>query len=301
MTASARDMLVGLILPMTEHDDGGMRPYREMRELARHAEAVGLDSVWVCDHMLFRHPDSPTRGTWEAATLAAAVCEATSRAQVGTLVMCTAFRNPVLLAKTAVTLDEISDGRLVLGLGAGWHAPEMTALGLPTTELVSRFEESAAITVALLREGHADFHGRHYSVDDCELRPRGPRPGAVPVLIGGEGPRLMGVAARLGDAWNTAWHKDAGRLDERLAAFAEQCRRTGRDRATIDATVGLDVTRGTPDDARSTEDLLRTLAGLRSRGVRHVVCDLKPLTPDAVGWLADTVAQDRKSAVKEDV
>lgn len=300
MTVSAPGMKVGLILPMTEHDDGGMRPYVQMRELARHAETVGLDSLWVCDHMLFRHPDSPTRGTWEAATLAAAVCEATSRADIGTLVMCTAFRNPVLLAKTAVTLDEISEGRLILGLGAGWHAPEMTALGLPVTELVSRFEESAAITVALLRDGHVDFQGRHFTVPDCELRPRGPRPGGIPVLIGGEGARVMRVAARLGDTWNTAWHKNTDRLDERLSTFTEQCHRVGRDAAAVECTVGLDVTRAAPDDAPSTEHLLRTLSGLRRRGVRHVVCDLKPLTPDAVAWLADTVEQDRKSAVKED-
>ncbi|MFJ8142282.1 LLM class flavin-dependent oxidoreductase [Streptomyces sp. NPDC096013] len=300
MTVSAPGMKVGLILPMTEHDDGGMRPYREVRELARHGEAAGLDSLWVCDHMLFRHPDSPTRGTWEAATFAAAVCEATSQAQVGTLVMCTAFRNPVLLAKTAVTLDEISDGRLILGLGAGWHTPEMTALGLPTEELVSRFEESVTVTLALLRDGHVDFRGRYFTIPDCELRPRGPRPGQIPVLIGGEGPRLMRVAARLADGWNTAWHKDTSRLDERLETFASQCRRTGRDTAAIDATVGLDVTRELPDDTRSTEDLLRVLSGLRQRGVRHVVCDLKPLTPDTVAWLADTVASDRKNAVKED-
>jgi alkanesulfonate monooxygenase SsuD/methylene tetrahydromethanopterin reductase-like flavin-dependent oxidoreductase (luciferase family) len=287
-------MKVGLMLPMTE-DDSGIRAYRDLRQLARTAEAAGLDSLWVCDHMLFRFPGHPARGTWEAGAVTAAVCAVTSQVEVGTLVMATVFRNPVLLAKLAVTLDEISDGRLVLGLGAGWHAPELTALGLPTTGLVARFAEAAGIVVRLLREGRIDFAGRYYTVPDCELRPRGPRRGAIPVLIGGEGPRIMRLAARLADAWNTAWYKGVDGLDERLAAFTVECGHEGRDVATIDRTVGLDV------PAADTPALLESLRGLHQRGIGHVVCDVKPVTPDSVGWLADVVAQDRKHAVRGDV
>jgi alkanesulfonate monooxygenase SsuD/methylene tetrahydromethanopterin reductase-like flavin-dependent oxidoreductase (luciferase family) len=284
-------MKVGLMLPMTESDTG-IRPYRDLLQLAQTAEAVGLDSLWVCDHMLFRFPGSPARGTWEAGAVTAAVCAVTSQVEVGTLVLATAFRNPALLAKMAATLDEISDGRLVLGLGAGWHVPELTALGLPTTGLVARFAEAAGIVVQLLREGRTDFAGRYYTLPECELRPRGPRRGAIPVLIGGEGPRIMRLAARLADAWNTAWYQTIDGLDDRLTAFTVECGYEGRDLATIDRTVGLDV------PAADTPALLACLRGLRQRGIGHVVCDVKAVTPDSVGWLADVVAQDRKNAVR---
>lgn len=116
-------MKVGVILPMSEDGDTGQTPrYAEIRERALTAERVGLDSIWCYDHLLYRFGENAeTRGTWEVWTVLTGLAEATERIELGTLVMCVPFRNPSVLAKMASTLDEVSDGRFTLGLGAGWH------------------------------------------------------------------------------------------------------------------------------------------------------------------------------------
>ena len=140
-------MKVGVILPLVEYPQQQPSSYSEIRELALQAEEADFDSIWLFDHLLFRWGEGlPTNGTWECWTILAALAEVTKRVQLGTLVLCTAFRNPALLAKMAVTLDTISGGRLTLGLGAGWHKPEFDAFGVSFDKRVSRFEE------ALLRD-----------------------------------------------------------------------------------------------------------------------------------------------------
>ncbi len=126
-------MKVGVILPLST--DNGVPSYIQIRAWARAAEAAGLDSVWIYDHLLYRFPDKPPQGIWEGWTVMAALAEATERVELGALVLCTAFRNPAVLAKMAVTLDEISGGRIILGLGAGWHEPEFAAFSLPFDHL----------------------------------------------------------------------------------------------------------------------------------------------------------------------
>src|SRR5205823_9829883 len=130
-------------------------------------------------------------GEHEAWTIASAVAAVTDRVTVGTLVMCTSFRTPGLLAKMGATLDEVADGRLILGLGAGWHEPEYEAFGYPFDHRVDRFEEALGIILPLLRHGRVDVQGRYYEARACELAPRGPRPGGPPILIGGQGPRML--------------------------------------------------------------------------------------------------------------
>jgi alkanesulfonate monooxygenase SsuD/methylene tetrahydromethanopterin reductase-like flavin-dependent oxidoreductase (luciferase family) len=221
-----------------------------------------------------------------AVAVLAAIAEATSTVDVGSLVMCTAFRNPLLLAKTAVTLDEVSEGRLLLGLGAGWHGPELEAAGLPTNALVSRFEEVLRITTAVLRNGTVDWRGRYYRASEFTLRPRGPRDGGIPVIVGGEGPRVVRLAARYGDGWNTAWHETLERVDERREVLTQSCRDVGRDRSDVGFTVGLSVQYDASGDPAAEPRLREVLTGLRTRGVEHVVCDVKPFDPEAIAWLA---------------
>ncbi len=240
---------LGLVLPTGEGWLGRGRTARwtELRELARLAEAVGFDALWVADHLLFR--DSPrmlaplgeNRGIWEAWTLLGALAAATERVTLGPFVTPTGFRNPALLAKLADTLDEVAGGRLVLGLGAGSRPPEYAAFGYPYGALVSRFAEALAIVVPLLRTGRVDFQGRYYAARDCELRPRGPRPHGPPILIGGHGARVLGLAARWADRYNTAWHERPEPMVERFAAVAAACRAVGRDPATLGRTCGVFV------------------------------------------------------------
>ena len=170
-------MRVGLVLPIADKDgpDGVAPSYAEIRTLALAAEAGGLDSVWVFDHLLFRS-DGNTTGIHECWTILSALAEATSRVQLGSIVMCTSFRNPALQAKMAATLDHISAGRLILGLGCGWHDPEYEAFGFPYDHRVGRFEEALTVITALIREGRADLDGRVGPGPRCRRCCRRPGP-----------------------------------------------------------------------------------------------------------------------------
>ena len=188
-----------------------MPRWSDIRELARLGEEVGFDSLWVCDHLINHWPDGSSRGAWECWSDLAALAAVTERGELGTLVVCTAFREPSLLAKMADTIEEISGGRLILGIGAGWNEAEFRAFGYSFAHRVSRFEEALTIISGLLRDGHCDFQGEYYQVRDCELRPRGPRPEGPPILIGSNAPRMLGLLVRHGDAWNT-WYLQTGNL-----------------------------------------------------------------------------------------
>jgi len=185
----------------------------------RRAERIGLDSVWVGEHLLYRYPDGEERGPWEAWSQLAALAEATQRVEIGPLVACTSFHNPALLAKQAATLDEISGGRLILGLGAGWNEVEYRAFGIPYDHRVSRFEEAFTIIRSLLRDGHVDFSGRYYAARDCTLIPRGPRPEGPPLMIGSTGARMLHITLPHVDAWN-AWFARAAAVSVSIVDFA---------------------------------------------------------------------------------
>lgn len=298
-------MKVGLIPRMTEHTAHGIPSYGQLRGYAHQAEAAGFDSIWVCDHLLFRFPDLPTLGTWEAWSIATALAETTERLEIGTLVMCTAFRHPALLAKMAATLDEISGGRLILGVGAGWHQPEFDAFGLESDHKVARFAEAIQILVALLREGQVDFVGQYYRATQCELRPRGPRPSGIPLLIGAGGPRMLELTARYADSWNTCWLGQPTLLSERRDTLNRICYEQGRDPATLATTVGVNVaytppgaTPATPPDptqvlSGTTAEVAAGLRAYEAAGVAHLICSLDPLTDDALAWLSEVLAAFR--------
>lgn len=253
MTARDR-MQLGLMLPIGAGAFGEGRPVRwaDLRAMARAAEAAGIDTLFLPDHLLFRKsppdnlmqvnmPEGKVRGIWEAWTILAALAEATSRIHLGPLVACTGFRNPAILAKMADTLDEVSDGRLVLGLGAGWHEPEYHAFGIPYDHRVARFEEALAIIVPLLREGRVDFEGQYYQARDCVLAPRGPRPGGPPILIGAQRPRMLALAARYADRYDADYHLTADDVRSRFDALDRACAEVGRDPRSIMRTAGTRV------------------------------------------------------------
>jgi alkanesulfonate monooxygenase SsuD/methylene tetrahydromethanopterin reductase-like flavin-dependent oxidoreductase (luciferase family) len=295
-------MRIGVVLPIAEEDgDDGAPPYSLVRDIAVDAEAAGLDSVWVFDHVLFRF-DGATTGIHECWTVLSAIAEATERVELGTLVMCTGFRNAALLAKMAATLDHISDGRLILGVGAGWHDPEYEAFGWPTDHKVSRFEEALAVIKALIRDGRADLDGTYVTAQDAVLRP--PARADMQILVASKMPRMLELTARHADAWNLAWF---GLPDERLARIRgelmEACDRVGRDPATIAITVGITVRyEGAPASAEgpaltgSPAEVAEGLAAHAADGTDHVIAVLEPTTRETLAAFAEAVALYRAGA-----
>jgi alkanesulfonate monooxygenase SsuD/methylene tetrahydromethanopterin reductase-like flavin-dependent oxidoreductase (luciferase family) len=242
---------VGILLPIAETDSGTLLRYGAIRDAALQAERDRFDSVWIVDHLLFEW-DGQRRGIWEGWTLLAALAEATTRIELGTLVMCTAFRNPALLAKMADAVDEVSAGRLILGLGAGWHEPEFRAFGYPFDHLASRFEDALRIVAPMVRGEVVDYQGKYEQAVECVSLPRGPRPEGPPILIGASRPRMLRLTAELGDAWNTCWLGRGSELQPRLADLQAACSAVGRNPATLDVTVGQIV--ATPETMRDREE-----------------------------------------------
>src|SRR4051794_17056089 len=196
-----RPLKIGVQLPEVER----FVPWPEYVDLARLAEDVGFDSVWLGDHLIYDLPDGSTRGPYEAWTALAAIAMATSRVEIGPLVASTSFHAPAMLAKQAATVDAISRGRLIVGLGAGWNEREYRAFGFAYDHRVSRFEEAFTIIRHLLRDGRADLDGDYYRVEDCVLDPGPVRPGGPPLMLGSIGPRMLRIGLPHVDAWNVWW------------------------------------------------------------------------------------------------
>ncbi len=264
--------------------DGITPRFRDVQAMARAAESLRLDSFWAWDHLLYRDP-FPETGCWEAFTFLGALAASTSRITLGTLVACTAFRNPALLAKMADSLDEISDGRFVLGLGCGWHAPEFAAFGYPFDHRVGRFEEALQIIAPLLRTGRVDFRGRYYRTHDAALRPRGPSPAGPPLWIGAKRPRMLRLTAQYADAWNTDLVVRPERVTELRQQLHAACAAVGRDPATLPVTAMTAVRIVQPGETAAPEAKMITgtaeaiaaaLQGFADVGVRQLIVELKP-------------------------
>jgi alkanesulfonate monooxygenase SsuD/methylene tetrahydromethanopterin reductase-like flavin-dependent oxidoreductase (luciferase family) len=177
MAGQGRPLQIGIMLPDTEREmAGGSARWADLLAMARTAEGCGFDSLWVSDHLIFRFEGKEPQGVWECWSLLSALAASTSRVELGPLVSATSFRNPALLAKIAATVDEIAGGRLVLGLGAGWHEPEYAAFGYPFDHRVSRFEEALAIVRGLLRDGRVDFAGDYYTAATASCGREAPAP-----------------------------------------------------------------------------------------------------------------------------
>jgi probable F420-dependent oxidoreductase len=242
VNARRRPFKIGLFVPHFEQPWNGNLPrWTDIATMARRAEEVGFDSFWLPDHLLFRFPQVHQQGAWDAWSLLAAIAATTHSIEIGPLVACASFRNPTLIAKMASTIDEISGGRLILGLGAGWHEPEYAAFGFPYDRRVSRFKEAIQIITTLLRTGHVDFQGAYYNARDCELRPRGPRLEGPPILIGGSGDRMLRLAARFGDAWNADRQNDVAAVQALNARVDAACNDVERDPDSLSRVIGIQV------------------------------------------------------------
>ena len=299
-------MKVGLLVrTVNALPENTPRSYESIRSVAVQAEADGFDSIWLADHLFYRDADGTT-GIWECWTVLSALAEATSRVELGPLVLCNSMRNPAILAKMAATLDEVSQGRLVLGIGAGWNEPEYQAFGMPFDHRVDRLEEALQVLSPLLREGHTDFAGRYYQARDCEIAPRGPRSAGPPLLVGGEGPRILSLTARYGDMWNTGYMGEPETMVDSLTKIAAACRQVGRDPATLGVTafIALWFPDLRPDEPAGFENLLTgtpreiaaAMRGYAELGVPHIMFQCLPSSEEAMRRLTEALHLYRESA-----
>ena len=293
---SVERLEIGLVLPMLESPPSGQKPRWETIEImAGRAEAIGFDTVWIPDEMLWRSPDWPgPRGWWECASMAGAVAASTSTIGVGTWVLSALHRNPGLTVKIAETLDEISNGRFLFGLGAGHAGDQGASFGYPEDKTVSRYEEALEIIVPALRGEKVSRDGRYHRTRNLEIRPRGPRPGRIPLMLGAHGPRTMRLAALHADIWSG--YATESSLPEwfppLLARLDEACADVGRDPDTLGRSVGVfleptadhgegELGFGAPIKG-SPDEFAETIARFGEIGVNRVELMLWPNTEDSL-------------------
>jgi alkanesulfonate monooxygenase SsuD/methylene tetrahydromethanopterin reductase-like flavin-dependent oxidoreductase (luciferase family) len=298
-------MLIGVQLPEVEWE---VSP-AALVEMARTAERVGFDSVWLGDHLLYEL-EVGDRGPWEVWTSLSAIAASTTTIRLGPLVASTSFHAPAMLAKMATTVDAVSGGRLILGLGAGWNRREYEAYGFPYDHRVSRFAEAFTIIRTLLRDGEIDMQGDYYRADRCILHPRSSATGP-PLMVGSIGDRMLDITLPHVDAWNMWWSqygntvegfvREKQRVDERLAALG----RTGEVAATAAVLVqlegGLGRQMGDYDDfttvtplTGSAAELADQLRAFEAAGATHVQLVVDPITGDSIEWLGDVLTAFRR-------
>lgn len=265
---------LGLALPQYDVSIAGEDPLRfeTVVAWAQRAEQLGLDSLWLSDHVswdLAKYGGSAeTSGLFEPIVTLGALARLTDRIRLGTLVLLEALRPPAVLAKSLVSLDRISGGRLDVGIGAGWYAPDYAAIGsdLPSPGTrIARLEEALQVLGSLLRGERTTFAGVHHRVDGAQLLPpplQQPRP---PLWVGGRGDRLLGVVARHADGWNTCWAIAPETYRQRLDVLARACERVGRDPATVRRSLGLYTLVG--EDAADLQRRFDRLVALSPTGV----------------------------------
>jgi probable F420-dependent oxidoreductase len=275
--------------------DGTQMPaWSDVLGFAQHAEQLAFDSLWVCDHFVSDPGGRPIEGIYEAWTILSALAASTTNVELGQLVMCASFRNPALLAKMAATADEVSGGRLLLGLGAGWYDAEFKAFGYPSDHRVSRLEEAIQIVNGLLDGRRVTFTGRFHAIYGAELLPRPER--RIPVLVAGNGRRVLQITVKHADAWNTAWFgAPDDRLHERLDAIATALNAHGRHPKTLRRTVGVwiedpdvvPVERSDPDAFRgSVDDLSLLLQSYERLAIDDLAIGLTPMSIESLDRLA---------------
>jgi alkanesulfonate monooxygenase SsuD/methylene tetrahydromethanopterin reductase-like flavin-dependent oxidoreductase (luciferase family) len=270
---------VGLSLPQTTHLGAEGGSWAQIGALAQLAEDGGADTLWLADHFFYRD-EKVEEGLPETFTLLSAIAAVTRRVHIGPLVAATSFRSPGLLAKIAATLDEVASGRLILGLGCGWHEPEYRAFGYPFDHRVGRFEEAVIAVRGLLDGQRVSLAGRWTELEDAVLLP--PPERRIPITIAAEGPRMMRITARHADGWQCGW---SGLPDDdyrrELGALRAACDAEGR-AAPIEILKGVDAN-DDPDDSDprlpiDASAIAEGLAAWAEEGVDHLQVRVHPGT-----------------------
>lgn len=297
-----RPCKIGIQLPEVER----FVPWPELFAMARAAEDAGFDSLWLGDHLLYDLPDGSVRGPWEVFTSLAALAAVTTRVQLGSLVASLGFHEPAMLAKMAANVDGISDGRLILGVGAGWNRREYTAFGFPYDHRVDRFEEAFGIVRRLLAGETVTHRGTYYALDDCRIDPPAVRPGGPLLMLGSNSPRMASIGLAHVHQWNVWWsiygNTPAG-LAAVIADMRERTAAAGRDPDEVEATAcvyvqlpgGAGRTMGDPSMAGpgpvagSAAEIAEQLAAFAAVGAAHLQLVVDPITQASIEWLGEVL------------
>lgn len=298
-------MRIGVIAQLHGRPGGALEPsWASIKGLAKAAERVGFDMFVFEDVLMYRGEDA-TAGCWESMTIAGALAASTSRIRLGQSVINAPYRSPAMTASMATTLDEISGGRYVLGIGAG-NSPtsDYEGFGFPTDRRYSRFAETIEVIHTLLRTGSVDFDGDFYSAKRAELVLRGPSTSGPPINIAAGGPKMLRLVARYGDAWNWwGWDETIAEIVDRMTPIVDEleraCVELGRDGAEIERTFDLysvvppgfstDGSEMSQPISGSADEVAASLLSLRSLGIDEVRCDLTDKTEAGIEAMAPVV------------
>lgn len=299
--ATGANVAIGVQLPEIER----RVPWTELVAIAHTAEAVGVDSLWLGDHLLYDLPGGGARGPWEVWTSLAALAAVTDRIVLGPLVASLGFHDPAMLAKMAATVDGVSGGRLVVGVGAGWNQREYRAFGLPFDRRVERFETAFHIVRRLLAGEVVDHAGPFHRLERCVIDPPPARPGGPPLMVGSIGPRMLGITlphVAMWNVWYSQYGNTAAGLRDVVDTVHERARAVGRDPATLQGSAAVYVQtplgrgRAMGDDAMSAPPIRGTAAevadqllGWCAPGIDHLQLVVDPIDVGSVEWLADVL------------
>ena len=298
-----RPISLGLMLPRI-----GSRPrsesapdetFHDLVEKARLAIAVGFDMVWFPDHFLIAQDAAGNefRMVWECWTSLAGLAAALPGVPLGTMVACTGFHNPGSIARMTETIDSISQGNFILGLGCGWHKPEYDMFGLPFDHRVDRFEEALQIITGLTRTGAATLEGQYYQARDALNVPRGPSAagGGSPVMLGAKQPRMLGLTARYADLWNSDWLSEPAEGARMIETLDAACQREGRDPATLGRSTSSyftldDTPTPNPGISGTPAEMAAALHGFAALGIGHHLCSPGQRSPEHIERFGEVLA-----------
>ena len=298
-----RPCKIGVQLPEVER----FVAWPELIAMARCAESVGFDSLWLGDHLLYDLPDGTVRGPWEVFTSLAALAAVTEHIQLGSLVASLGFHEPAMLAKMAATVDGISGGRLILGVGAGWNRREYSAFGFPYDHRVDRFEEAFGLIRRLLAGETVSHQGPYYSLEHCVIDPPPARPGGPLLMLGSNSPRMLSIGLPHVQQWNVWWslygNTPAG-LAGVIADVRARTEAAGRaaDEVAATACVYVQVPGGSgrtmgdpsmagPSAVRGTQrEVAEQLAAFAAVGAAHLQLVVDPITQKSIEWLGGVLA-----------
>jgi alkanesulfonate monooxygenase SsuD/methylene tetrahydromethanopterin reductase-like flavin-dependent oxidoreductase (luciferase family) len=291
-----RPMGVGIMIPRIIGGPNGHDPrFSDVLAICESAHRAGFDSLWFGDHFSWVEPDGTVVPRWETFTMMAAIAARVPDVLLGTMVACTGYRNSGVTAKMTEALDEISGGRIILGVGAGWNKPEYEQFGYPFDHRVSRFEEAIQIIRPLLREGRATFQGKYEQANNAVNAPKGPRPEGAPILFGSNGERMLGLLAKYGDAWNSGWISSIEEAEAPVARLHRIVSEHGRDPQTVAITASVYFSmRGEPVGKAklfegNVEERAALMARFHDRGFRHMITAFDHCTPETVTELGQSL------------